>query len=94
MLRGEARMRTACVERYNDQLYYGMAMMRQRALGVARGWRAPPVKATMIITTVKDWTRSAAGHPFCYPRVESKRLSRVYGRCIHLHTSALCSKQM
>ena len=51
-------------ERYNDQLYYGM-VMRQRALGGAR-LAGSTVKATMIITTVNDWRRSArsAGHPF------------------------------
>lgn len=51
-------------ERYNDQLYYGM-VMRQRALGGAR-LAGSTVKATMIITTVNDWSRSArsAGHPF------------------------------
>ena len=52
------------LERYNDQLYYGM-VMRQRALGGAR-LAGSTVKATMIITTVNDWSRSArsAGHPF------------------------------
>jgi hypothetical protein len=69
---------------------YGMVMrQRKGALGGAR-LAGSTVKATMIITTVNDWSRSArsAGRPFVIRGLRREN-HQVYDRFIHLHIPLL-----